>query len=204
MAGSAEHRRIEISLREVGQLFNTLDPSLFLEKDLDADAEEFIVSWAEEIHLDEPLTLVIHIEESPAEEHQQAAVEKAVQHYFAYRAGLSRLEFRRLMRDGRQNLIVGLVFLTACLVTSQMLGRFSASSIINVLRESLTICGWVAMWRPMETYLYIWRPLHRRISVFMRMSHMKVELRLRKSHAAAHLPASEAASAQNEINKGPA
>ena len=38
--------RIEIKLRNLNQLFNTMDPSPFLEKDLDADAEEFIVNWA--------------------------------------------------------------------------------------------------------------------------------------------------------------
>ncbi len=192
-APSAQDRRIEISLREVGQLFNTMDPSPFFEKDLDADAEEFIVSWAEEIHHTEPLTLVIHVAEPPAEDEQQPAVEKAVQHYFAYRAGLGRLEFRRLMREGRESLITGLVFLTACLVISEMLIKLSGNPMISVLRESLTIGGWVAMWRPMETYLYAWRPLHRRNSVFTRMSRMKVELRLRKPRAAVQHPASETA-----------
>ena len=32
--------RIELNLREVGQLFNTMDPAPFPEKDLDADAED--------------------------------------------------------------------------------------------------------------------------------------------------------------------
>jgi hypothetical protein len=32
------YHRIEISLREVGQLFNSMDPSPFHEKDLDHDA----------------------------------------------------------------------------------------------------------------------------------------------------------------------
>lgn len=37
--------RIEINVRNVVQLFNTTDPSPFKEKDIDQDAEEFIVSW---------------------------------------------------------------------------------------------------------------------------------------------------------------
>ena len=36
--------RIELNLREIGQLFNTMDPATFPEKDLDGDAEEFILS----------------------------------------------------------------------------------------------------------------------------------------------------------------
>ena len=36
--------RIEIYLDRIEQLFNSMDPSPFHEKDLDRDAEEFIVS----------------------------------------------------------------------------------------------------------------------------------------------------------------
>jgi hypothetical protein len=39
---------ISLKLRDMNQLFNSMDPSPFIEKDLDDDAEEFIVSWAQE------------------------------------------------------------------------------------------------------------------------------------------------------------
>ena len=57
---SASPHRIEVNLRDVSQLFNTMDPSPFHEKDLDHDAEEFIVSWAREFPVKEPLVLVLH------------------------------------------------------------------------------------------------------------------------------------------------
>src|SRR5258707_10948990 len=44
-------RRIEIYLENLEQFFNSMDPSPFHEKDLDDDAEEFIVSWAEEFQV---------------------------------------------------------------------------------------------------------------------------------------------------------
>ena len=40
---------IELSVQEVAQLFESLDPYPFREKDLDKDAEEFIVGWAREL-----------------------------------------------------------------------------------------------------------------------------------------------------------
>jgi len=60
------HRRgesilIEIKLNSVMQLFNSLDPSPFHEKDLDDDAEEYIVSTAREFALSTPLHLAIHL-----------------------------------------------------------------------------------------------------------------------------------------------
>ena len=57
------HHRIEISLREAGQLFNSMDPSPFHEKDLDHDAEEFIESRVSEYHREEPVSLVIHLQQ---------------------------------------------------------------------------------------------------------------------------------------------
>lgn len=42
---------IRLRLRDMSQLFNSMDPSPFIEKDLDDDAEEFIVSWAQEFPL---------------------------------------------------------------------------------------------------------------------------------------------------------
>jgi hypothetical protein len=41
---------IELSLQDMDQLFNTMDPSPFHQKDLDHNAEEFIVSWARDTH----------------------------------------------------------------------------------------------------------------------------------------------------------
>jgi hypothetical protein len=37
---------ISLQLRDTNQLFNSMDPSPFIEKDLDDDAKEFIVSRA--------------------------------------------------------------------------------------------------------------------------------------------------------------
>ena len=93
--------RIELNLREIGQLFNTMDPAPFPEKDLDGDAEEFILSWVREFPLDEPVVLVVHLSEFPADQDAQSVIERGVHHYFAYRARMNRMEFRRLLKDGR-------------------------------------------------------------------------------------------------------
>src|SRR5215471_5634369 len=106
---------IELNLRDVNQLFNTMDPSPFNERDLDHDAEEFIVSWARELPLGDPLVLVVHLAALPQDNNVQAMLQDAIHHYFSYRLQLSRLEFRHLMEEGRKSLFIGVVFLAACL-----------------------------------------------------------------------------------------
>jgi hypothetical protein len=51
MSGSStsDVNAIEVRIETISQLFFNLDPSPFREKDLDKDAEEFIVSWAREL-----------------------------------------------------------------------------------------------------------------------------------------------------------
>ena len=174
-----EAHRVELNLRDLNQLFNTIDPSPFREKDLDHDAEEFIVSWTREFPLDEPVVLVIYLSQLPADKDLEPMIEQSVQHYFGYRAGLIRMEFKQLMQDGRRSLLIGGLFLAACLTASKVLVGRTPGTFLSVARESLTIAGWVAMWRPMEIFLYEWWPLRRRGRIYEKMSRMKVEVRKR-------------------------
>ena len=51
-------------MEQIGQLFDTLDPFPFRERDLDKDAEEYIVGWAREFPRDQHLKIIIHVPES--------------------------------------------------------------------------------------------------------------------------------------------
>ncbi len=173
--GPTPHR-IEIKLRDINQLFNTMDPSPFHEKDLDDDAEEFIVSWAREFPISEPVILTIHLPATCPVREPDPLIEAAVQHYFMYRAGIVRMEFHRLMREARQSLIIGLAFLSVCLVIAGLLGQHGPETVREVIREGLTIAGWVAMWRPLQMYLYDWWPVRRRWKILNKLGRMKVEI----------------------------
>ena len=167
--------RIELELHEPNQLFNSMDPSPFVDRDLDGDAEEFILNWAQEYSHREQLSLTIHLEHMPAED-PTAWMAEAVHNFFSYRANLNRLAFRRLMDDGQTSLLVGLAFLTGCLaIRNLVLGR-TAGAWAGLLRESLTIVGWVAMWRPVQIYLHEWWPLWRRGRTLNKLSAMPVEV----------------------------
>lgn len=175
-------------MREVAQLFNSMDPSPFHERDLDADAEEFIVSWALE-HPGAPrLKLVVHLTRAPAEGDTAKILREAVHHYFAYRARLNWLEFKQLMRQGRTALIVGFSFLAVCFGLGQLVGGPDAGSGRELVREGLTIMGWVAMWRPLQIYLYDWWPLRRRGMVFRKLSVMDVDVQIEDRGGTAAAP----------------
>ena len=166
---------INLQLRELGQLFNSMDPSPFRDRDLDADAEEYILSWARELSPDHEIELVVHLQVPPAED-RAADLEQAVHHYFAERLEMKKREFRQLMRRGRTSLVIGLAFLATCLFASDLTARIAARPFAIILSESLVIVGWVAMWRPLEIYLYDWWPLRDERRVLERLSRMRVRL----------------------------
>jgi hypothetical protein len=167
---------IELNLRDMDQLFNTMDPSPFQEKDLDHDAEEFIFSWAQEFPPDEPCDLVIYLERLPEKHDDARLMTEAIHNYFNYRARLNRMEFKRLMKQGRMSLLVGLSFLLICLITIELLVLKRSGAWPRILSESLTIAGWVAMWRPMEIYLYEWWPLRRKGQILDKLSRMPIQV----------------------------
>ena len=174
---AAADNLIEVRLRELAQLFNLMDPSPFIDRDLDADAEDFIVSWARELPHSRELELVIHLATPPARDLAEGT-EEAVRHYFASRAALKRRELRQLLRRGRISLLIGLLFLAACfglggLAMQLMPGRWNEFTELG-----LQIVGWVAMWRPLEIYLYDWWPVRADERLLERLARMRVRLQL--------------------------
>lgn len=167
--------RIELRLRELAQLFNSLDPSPFIDRDLDPNAEEFIMGWAREHHQRAEFELTLHLATPPPSDRSDG-VEAAVQHYFAARSEVKRREFRQLMRRGRISLLIGLVFLAACFFLSEIVTKLGHGPAGGLVRESLLIGGWVAMWRPLEIYLYDWWPLREELRLVERLARMQVRL----------------------------
>jgi hypothetical protein len=164
---------IEIRLREVRQLFHHLDPAPFREKDLDPAAEAYIEDAVREIGPGRPCKLVIHLPDAELGGEAARTLPEAIAHYFAYRARQTRIEMRRLLRRGVASLVIGLLFLFACLSLRRWL---TASGQYELVAEGLLIIGWVALWRPVEIFLYDWWPILRQRRRFDAVARIPVEV----------------------------
>lgn len=166
---------IELRLRELAQLFNSMDPSPFHDRDLDDAAESFIVDWARELPAGREFELVIHLATVPHPE-RASGLEAALRNYFNNRLTTTRLHLRQLFRLGRWTLLVGVLFLGFCLSLSGLVGRMSSSQLLETPRLVLDILGWVALWRPLEIFLYDWWPLRKDISLYKRLARVSVRV----------------------------
>jgi hypothetical protein len=169
---------IEIHVGELKQLFNSIDPSPFRNKDLDPDAEEFIVGWAKDLPRDVPLALVVDLDREAGLPDEAAVLRDAVHEFFWQRAETYRRRLRELLRRGRTSLLIGLTVLAAAIAIGDFLATLMKTSRIGeILRESLTIGGWVSMWRPLEIFLYDWWPIRSEAQLSDRLATMPVRIR---------------------------
>ena len=167
--------QISLRLREIGQLFNSMDPTPFRHRDLDPNAEEFIESWAQEFPAGSRYLLVIHLEKKPAEG-DPALLADAIHNFYGDKAQLAERELRRLLRLGRTSLLVGLAFLTLCSLGAKAASGLGDGPRMEILREGLIIAGWVAMWRPIQVFLYDWWPIVRRRRMLQNLSRAQVRV----------------------------
>ena len=168
---------IEVELREPRQLFHTLDPAPFRERDLDAQAESYLLEAARELHLSPDARLVIHLPSDVLGSDEARSIPEAVRHYFEYRATESGHQLRRLLRNGALSLGIGLLFLLGCLSARRLTAPLPDGDIKLILGEGLLIIGWVALWRPLEIFLYDWWPLWQRCRERRWLASRPVELR---------------------------
>jgi hypothetical protein len=174
---------IAVRVAELRQLFNAIDPSPFLKRDLDPRAEAFIVGWARELPRDAPLSLLVHLERSCGPDDEATMLGDAIHEYFAQRALETRRQLRDLFRRGRISLAIALVFLGAAMAASDLIGGLTVNRFAAVVSEGLIIGGWVAMWRPLEVFLYDWWPVRADVRLAERLSTMPVDIEYRETAA---------------------
>lgn len=169
---------IELRVDDVAQLFHTLDPFPFREKDLDKEAEEYIVGWARELAADQPIRIAIHLPKAEIQTKAARELTEAFRRYFSERAGVIQRDLKELFRIGRRSLGIGVSILVACLLTAHFAGGYLVETPFKrLVEESFLILGWVANWRPLEIFLYDWWPLARKRDLYHRLSEATVELK---------------------------
>ena len=177
VAGAGTIDPIELRIATTDQLFQSLDPFPFREKDLDAAAEDYIVGWARELPRDGPLRIVVHLPGAEALLPRAAEIGGAFSRFFAYRADRQSRDLTELFRVGRIALAVGIAILVVCLLLARLSAEYVAPGpFASLVQESFLILGWVANWRPLEIFLYDWWPIVRRRRLYRRLAEAKVEL----------------------------
>lgn len=168
---------IEIKIKKISQLFNSLDPSPFIEKDLDDDAFEYIVSSVKEHHMKTKAKLIIHLPKIKHGKVPEEGIRTAIRNFFEYKEKLSDKNIKLKFEEGRKSLFIGLSFLCSCLILREWIALNFTSIFSSIIAEGLIIGGWVAMWKPISELLYEWWPLKKDKKIYHKISKMPIEFK---------------------------
>jgi hypothetical protein len=166
---------IELRLSKAIHLFDPLDASALNERDITHKVEEFIVESMKELDAKEACEVVLHLDQSRSIADEEQIVGRAIRGYFARRARILQLKLHRLIRRGLVSLVIALAFLGAIFLAGRILVQLlGESAFTTFVVESLIIGGWVAMWRPLEIFLYDWWPILGERRLYDRISRIQV------------------------------
>jgi hypothetical protein len=164
---------IQVNVDTIEHLFNPIDPQPLNLRDLDVEIADWITNWAEEQHDQKVITIEVVVADDSANGREDQ-VTAGIHNHFAYRRWVASRQLSHLWRDGRISLMIGLVVLVVFTMLSRLVDADSTSAFTELIREGLLVAPWVAMWKPMEIFLYLWWPVRREKRVFDRLAAVPV------------------------------
>ena len=168
---------VSIHVRDQAQLFNSLDPSPFWDRDLDRDAATYIEEEFTEKRHAEAWHLHVHVQEGEVlAEHLQQAVSS----YYSRLAGTARRELHEHVKLGQLALLGGVLIFLFSMGLRQILQNMA--SLPHILDEGLIILAWLALWRPTDVLVYEWVPIYRKRRLYERLAEIRVAIRSTSSH----------------------
>jgi hypothetical protein len=167
---------IEIKLTRIMQLFNSFDPSPFHEKELDWDAERYIVDTIDDFPKKTGFILVIHMPRSLADSDEGRALPVAIRNHFQYKALVTERKFRQRLKYGRVSLIIGLAFLSLSIVAGRAILQMGGTLPYILVADALMITGWASMWEPVTVLLYELWPIRQKKHIYEKVSAMEIDV----------------------------
>ncbi|MCX6117971.1 MAG: hypothetical protein NT027_10545 [Proteobacteria bacterium] len=166
---------IEVRVKTPFQLFDARDPAPFRDRDLDDDFVEYIVSCMREFSYKAPVKILIHIEDNSPKDLTFDAIGEAIQSYWAYQIELFESELKSFFKRAQLFMLIGVVFLVACITVAQSISVPNNHGLLGVLREGIVIFGWVSVWKPIELLLFDWYPLFEKLRLYRKLLKTEVE-----------------------------
>jgi len=168
---------IDIRLRSARQLFDQRDPAPFRERNLDENAVEYLIGAVDDLPKGRPVKVIFWTPAQLEVELPASELCSAVRAHFSYEREKLHRSIRLVLLRGQQIFWLGLAVLTACLVSAELIVPGVTKGWPKLVREGLTITGWVAMWRPLEALLFDWWPLVHKRRTIDRLLAAEIEVR---------------------------
>ena len=149
---------IELRISHPIQFYNLLDPAPNDEKEINKATESYIMDSLENMPNDKSSSakIVLYLEQTLYDNEEiRTDMEQAIHSHFALRLCTTNQKYKLAMSKGRRYLARGMIFLLTCLILSSVVTSiYNQNDIIYAIGQSFVVIGWVALWKPVEFYLY--------------------------------------------------
>jgi hypothetical protein len=174
----AEVRTLDLHVDTSDRLFNSIDPAPFRDRDLDPAVVTYVVEWAEDLPSDALLRVCVQLDQGSPDGGYQALVQAGFAENFRQLAATKRRELRRLFRDGRISLLIGLGFVAVAILVGESISQVVENAgYARIIADSAVIGAWVALWHPINIFLFDWWPIRRRAVLYDRIAGAEVTVR---------------------------
>lgn len=167
---------IDIHLRELTQLYDSLDPSPFREKSLDRSAEAYLIESVGELPANAAFRVLVHGPVDMAAHVGDMAA--AIHSHFLSLMQQAERRGKRRQRIGRAAILLGSVVLAVALLLRTWVADWPGA-LGEVVAEGLLILAWVALWRPAEIALFDQWESREQARLLQRLARVPVEFQVR-------------------------
>lgn len=149
---------IEIIIRDVRDIYRYYDYISLEGMNLNYELEEYIFKALKNYPLSQKTKLIIRIPEDNSK-YESQDLEKSIHSHFICKVKEINILIKQQFKQWRINMFIGTLFLILCLILVEILDKFSHINVIRIIKESLLIVGWVALWEPLTFILFGYRDI---------------------------------------------
>ena len=172
---------IDIYIGCSDEFYNRFDASPDHEREISDEVLTYIRHSVEDMSPDErkKARISVYLEKDLYErECRDHCMVRALRGCFANRLDAEKRKYRHALIKGRRMFLRGMIFLIVCLVACSAYLRVTTKSDLNdALSQSFVIIGWVALWRPIEFYLYDRRDMAAGLKELETVCQMPIDIR---------------------------
>lgn len=169
--------RLELDLRDAGRLIDPDAEWPSLPGCLRPAAEAAIIDWARRQPKDAPLAILVRLPASAMAEAGDLDLAERVSAHFGRMAEEQAYTARVFLADARVSAAVGFGIAAACLlIVWTLYSSYQGSMTARAIRDTLSILGWIAAWKPLEMLVHERRPILRRLRLLRRLAAAEVRI----------------------------
>jgi hypothetical protein len=164
-----------IDIKNIGDLLKNDGSIASIEESLSKEIEEYLFKVVKCYPLRQKIKLLIIIKEFKRQGNDEEIAE-IVHNHFCYKVKETQIYLKEQFRQWRINFFIGILFLILCLIIGGILDKFSHISMIKIIKESLLIIGWVALWEPVSFILFGWRVINRDKNYYKKLCNISIKV----------------------------